>query len=51
MPPSAWYAANLSDGLPERSSGGGSPIAVEVPGENYSNEWCESVSDEEYAKR
>ncbi len=25
-----------------------SHIAVEVPGENASNEWCESVSDEEY---
>ena len=25
-----------------------SHIAVEVPGENTSNEWCEEVSDEEY---
>lgn len=25
-----------------------SHIAVEVPGENASNEWCEPVSDEEY---
>lgn len=25
-----------------------SHIAVEVPGENTSNEWCEPVSDEEY---
>ena len=25
-----------------------SHIAVEVPGENSSNEWCEPVSDEEY---
>lgn len=25
-----------------------SHIAVEVPGEDTSNEWCESVSDEEY---
>ena len=25
-------------------------IAVEVPGENCKNEWCEPVSDEEYAK-
>ena len=25
-----------------------SHIAVEVPGENCSNEWCEPVSDEEY---
>ena len=23
-------------------------LAVEVPGENKSNEWCEPVSDEEY---
>ena len=27
-----------------------SHIAVEVPGENSSNEWCEPVSDEEYEK-
>jgi len=23
-------------------------LAIEVPGENTSNEWCEKVSDEEY---
>ncbi len=27
-----------------------SHIAVEVPGENCKNEWCEPVSDEEYGK-
>ena len=27
-----------------------SHIAVEIPGENTSNEWCEAVSDEEYDK-
>ena len=27
-----------------------SHIAVEVPGEETSNEWCEAVSDEEYNK-
>lgn len=27
-----------------------SHIAVEVPGENTSNEWCEPVSDEKYLK-
>lgn len=27
-----------------------SHIAVEVPGENCSNEWCEPVTDEEYGK-
>lgn len=27
-----------------------SHIAVEVPGENCSNEWCEPVADEEYNK-
>lgn len=27
-----------------------SHIAVEVPGENTSNEWCEPVTDEEYEK-
>ena len=27
-----------------------SDIAVEVPGKDCSNEWCEPVTDEEYAK-
>ena len=27
-----------------------SHIAIEVPGENISNEWCEAVTDEEYDK-
>ena len=27
-----------------------SHIAIEVPGENTSNEWCEPVADEEYNK-
>ena len=27
-----------------------SHLAIEVPGENSSNEWLESVSDEEYGK-
>lgn len=27
-----------------------SHIAIEVPGENTSNEWCEQVTDEEYNK-
>ncbi len=27
-----------------------SHIAIEVPGENCKNEWCEKVSDEEYNK-
>ena len=27
-----------------------SHIAIEVPGENTSTEWCEPVSDEEYSK-
>ena len=27
-----------------------SHLAVEVPGQNCSNEWCEAVSDEEYGK-
>jgi quercetin dioxygenase-like cupin family protein len=25
-------------------------LAIEVPGENCKNEWCEKVSDEEYSK-
>ena len=27
-----------------------SHIAIEIPGENCKNEWCEPVSDEEYSK-
>ena len=27
-----------------------SHIAIEVPGENTNNEWCEPVIDEEYNK-
>ena len=27
-----------------------SHLAIEVPGENTSNEWCEAVTDEEYDK-
>lgn len=27
-----------------------SHLAIEVPAENRSNEWCETVSDEEYEK-
>lgn len=27
-----------------------SHVAIEVPGENCTNEWCEPVSDEEYQK-
>lgn len=27
-----------------------SHLAIEVPGENTENEWCEPVSDEEYSK-
>ena len=27
-----------------------SHLAVEVPGDNTSNEWCEPVNDEEYSK-
>lgn len=27
-----------------------SHVAIEIPGENCSNEWCEPVSDEEYKK-
>lgn len=27
-----------------------SHIAIEVPGEETSNEWCKAVSDDEYSK-
>lgn len=37
-----WHGANANSWF--------SHIAVEVPGENTRNEWCEPVSDEDYAK-
>ncbi len=37
-----WHGATASSWF--------SHIAVEVPGENTSNEWCEKVTDEEYNK-
>lgn len=37
---------NIGDGAKKDSWF--SHIAVEVPGENTSNEWCEEVTDEEY---
>lgn len=37
-----WHGANADSWF--------SHIAIEVPGENCSNEWCEPVSDEDYAK-
>ena len=38
--PNAWAVFNLVKEV----------YAVEIPGENASNEWCEAVSDEEYDK-
>lgn len=37
-----WHGATASSWF--------SHIAIEVPGENTSNEWCEKVTDEEYGK-
>lgn len=37
-----WHGAKKNSWL--------SHIAIEVPGENTSNEWCEPVADEEYNK-
>lgn len=34
----------------KRKDSGFSHIAIEAPGENTSNEWCETVTDEEYEK-
>ena len=39
-----------STGTAPRRDSWFSHIAVEVPGEDCNNEWCEPVSDEEYAK-
>lgn len=37
-----WHGANADSWF--------SHIAIEVPGEDCKNEWCEPVSDEEYSK-
>ena len=42
--------ANVKHWHGAASDGWFSHIAVEVPGENCRNEWCEPVSDEEYSK-
>lgn len=41
-PPKHWHGAKKDSWF--------SHIAVEVPGKNCRNEWCEPVSDEEYNK-
>lgn len=42
--------ANVKHWHGAKSTSWFSHLAVEVPGENTSNEWCEPVSDEEYDK-
>ena len=42
--------ANVKHWHGEKKDSWFSHIAVEVPGENCSNEWCEPVTDAEYAK-
>lgn len=42
--------ANVKHWLGAKKDRWFSHIAVEVPGENTSNEWCEEVTDEEYDK-
>mgnify|MGYP006877228414 CR=1 FL=1 len=42
--PDSWFQHLAGGGT------GGGGLAVEVPGEDTSNEWCELVSDEEYSK-
>lgn len=42
--------ANVKHWHGAKKDGWFSHLAVEVPGENTSNEWCESVTDEEYNK-
>ena len=41
--------ANVKHWHGAKSNSWFSHIAVEIPGENTSNEWCEPVSDEEYS--
>ena len=42
--------ANVKHWHGAKSNSWFSHIAIEVPGENTSNEWCEKVTDEEYSK-
>ena len=42
--------ANVKHWHGAKKDGWFSHLAIEVPGENTSNEWCEPVSDEEYYK-
>ena len=46
-PEGGLFAANVTF---EPGCRNNSHIAVEVPGENCENEWCEPVSHEEYAR-
>ena len=41
--------ANVKHGHGAKANSWFSHLAVEVPGENTSNEWCEPVSDADYA--
>lgn len=43
-------AVSLKSGMELKKDSYFSHIAIEVPGENTSNEWCKPVIDEEYDK-
>lgn len=45
-----YYSNNVKHWHGAKNDSWFSHIAVEVPGENCSNEWCEPVTDEEYNK-
>ena len=47
---SSIFIANVKHWHGAKKNSWFSHLALEVPGENTSNEWCEPVSDEEYNK-
>ena len=49
-PKGGLFAANVKHWHGAKADSWFSHIAVEVPGEDCKNEWCEPVSDEEYGK-
>lgn len=49
-PKSGLFAANVKHWHGAKADSWFSHIAVEVPGEDCRNEWCEPVTDEEYRK-
>lgn len=49
-PKTGLYGANVKHWHGAKKNSWFSHLAMEVPGEGCSNEWCEPVTDEEYNK-